>query len=256
MKTLRLLAIAAAVSASGAAFAADQTVVTDEGVGTFSFFKPASVRAEIGTTGYGGAIGWSINPSYGVSLGYNGGELDLNVNSVPKADVEGDITLKGDFDNTYLTGTWRPWQGNFGVDFGVLYNKNKLTAELAPDSGIISIDGAEFNAAGNERVNFRLDQRRNLSPFVGLSYSPSITDRIGLFTQVGAFWQGKPSVSHSYNNINPTTLENGATGPGGTKRTLEQAVSSESNQLKQDYEDANAIYGFYPVAKVGLQVRF
>ena len=74
MKTLRLLAIAAAVSASGAAFAADQTVVTDEGVGTFSFFKPASVRAEIGTTGYGGGLESPVNPNtWGVRGEYGGG---------------------------------------------------------------------------------------------------------------------------------------------------------------------------------------
>mgnify|MGYP003506214376 CR=1 FL=1 len=55
MKTLRVLALTAAVMATGTAMANDQVVVTDEGAGTFSFFKPASVRAEVGTTGIGGA---------------------------------------------------------------------------------------------------------------------------------------------------------------------------------------------------------
>jgi hypothetical protein len=71
--------------ASTATFAfADEKVVTEDGVATFSTFKPAAVRAEVGTTGYGGAISWSPNPYVGVTLGYNGGDIswsdDLSVN--------------------------------------------------------------------------------------------------------------------------------------------------------------------------------
>ncbi|MEW5972095.1 MAG: hypothetical protein AB1706_19890, partial [Pseudomonadota bacterium] len=76
MKSLHnILAVSVLALAAGSAMAADETIVTDEGVAEFSFFKPASVRAEVGTTGYGGAISWSANPYVGVTLGYNGGDI-------------------------------------------------------------------------------------------------------------------------------------------------------------------------------------
>ncbi len=44
MKALRVLATATVLSAiAGSALAADEIIVTEEGVSTFSFFKPASV---------------------------------------------------------------------------------------------------------------------------------------------------------------------------------------------------------------------
>ena len=52
MKAVRILLSAGILTAiTGTTFAADERIVTDEGVATFSFFKPASVRAEVGTTG-------------------------------------------------------------------------------------------------------------------------------------------------------------------------------------------------------------
>ena len=73
MKAVRILLSAGILTAiAGTTFAADERIVTDEGVATFSFLKPASVRAEVGTTGYGGAISYNANPYVGVTLGYNG----------------------------------------------------------------------------------------------------------------------------------------------------------------------------------------
>ena len=67
--------------------AADEVIVTDEGVAEFFFFKPASVRAEVGTTGYGGALLWTANPYVGLALGYNGGDISWS-DDVEVDDVE------------------------------------------------------------------------------------------------------------------------------------------------------------------------
>src|SRR5690606_9514908 len=97
MKSLyQALAVSVLAVAAGSTMAADETVVTDEGVASFSFFKPASVRAEVGTTGYGGALSWSVNPYVGVTLGYNGGDIswsdDLSING-SKYDLDMDNNL-------------------------------------------------------------------------------------------------------------------------------------------------------------------
>ena len=121
MKNLGMLAISAAVMLAASPAFADERVVTDEGVATFSFFKPASVRAEVGTTGYGGAISYNVNPYVGVTLGYNGGDIswsdDVKVNGT---------TYDLDMDNNtaYLNAEIRPFANWFYMAAGTAYLDN------------------------------------------------------------------------------------------------------------------------------------
>ncbi|EMD2108671.1 hypothetical protein V7I38_11850, partial [Acinetobacter baumannii] len=83
MKVLRVLVTTTALLAAGAAMA-DEAVVHD----SYAFDKnqliPVGARAEVGTTGYGGALLWQANPYVGLALGYNGGDIswsdDVKVN--------------------------------------------------------------------------------------------------------------------------------------------------------------------------------
>ena len=83
MKVLKVLAIAAALSASGLAMA-DEAVVNQGKAFDVNQLIPTGARAEIGTTGYGGALLWTANPYVGLALGYNGGDIswsdDLKIN--------------------------------------------------------------------------------------------------------------------------------------------------------------------------------
>ncbi|MFI7917669.1 hypothetical protein ACFMJ1_16590, partial [Acinetobacter baumannii] len=76
MKVLRVLVTTTALLAAGAAMA-DEAVVHD----SYAFDKnqliPVGARAEVGTTGYGGALLWQANPYVGLALGYNGGGIFL-----------------------------------------------------------------------------------------------------------------------------------------------------------------------------------
>ncbi len=74
MKVFKLLAVTAALSVSGLAMADDQVVHSGS---TFEANQliPTGVRAEVGTTGYGGALLWTANPYVGLALGYNGGDI-------------------------------------------------------------------------------------------------------------------------------------------------------------------------------------
>ncbi len=69
MKALRVLVTTTALFAAGAAMA-DEAVVHD----SYAFDKnqliPVGARAEVGTTGYGGALLWQANPYVGLALGY------------------------------------------------------------------------------------------------------------------------------------------------------------------------------------------
>ena len=60
MKAVRILLSAGILTAiAGTTFAADEQVVQESAYGLPSYLAPVSVRAEVGTTGYGGAISWS-----------------------------------------------------------------------------------------------------------------------------------------------------------------------------------------------------
>ncbi|MDR9778336.1 hypothetical protein RJJ65_38000, partial [Rhizobium hidalgonense] len=143
---------------------ADEKVVTDEGVATFSFFKPASVRAEVGTTGYGGAISYNVNPYVGVTLGYNGGDIswsdDVKVNG-----SEYDIDM--DNNTAYLNAEIRPWANWFYMAAGTAYLDNKYDLDRRVEaSRNFSVNNTDFQSGVNGTViNGKLKYKNNIAPY-------------------------------------------------------------------------------------------
>ncbi|WP_026469983.1 hypothetical protein [Alkanindiges illinoisensis] len=240
MKTLRVLAVSAAVLAVTSPAFADEKVVTDEGIATFSFFKPASVRIEGGTTGYGGAIAYGVNQYTDVVLGYNGGDAaDLVGGEVKYNGVEYD--LEQDNNTAYLNAEIRPFGNWFHVALGTAYNDNEYKVSTRNNRGDITINGTKFdNATAN--VRGRINYKNDIVPYIGFGVSPSITSRIGLFAQVGAFYNGNPEVHLDTD----TPL---ATGNNG--QTLRAALDEEERDIRNDDK-----YKWMPVGKVGLSFRF
>jgi hypothetical protein len=105
MKSLRLLTVAALLTAAGTAMA-DTSVVHDGYAFDQNQLIPTGARLEVGTTGYGGALLWTANPYVGLALGYNGGDIswsdDLSVDGV-KYDMDMDNKVG------YLNAEVRPW---------------------------------------------------------------------------------------------------------------------------------------------------
>ncbi|MDK8755174.1 ornithine uptake porin CarO [Acinetobacter radioresistens] len=243
MKALRVLATATVLSAiAGSALAADEIIVTEEGVSTFSFFKPASVRAEVGTTGYGGAISYNANPYVGVTLGYNGGDIswsdDLSVNG-------SDYDIDMDNNNVYLNAEIRPWANWFYMAAGVAYvdNDYDLDRRVGADEKF-SVNGTEFRAgADGARINGQLSYKNNLAPYVGIGFSPAITNRWGVFGEIGAFYNGNPSVN--------LTSSGTATSENGVIADFDDQVRREADDIREDNK-----YEWLPVAKLGVSFRF
>ena len=108
------------------------------------------VRAEVGTTGYGGALLWQANPYVGLALGYNGGDIswtdDVSVNGTK-------YDLDMDNNNIYLNAEIRPWgassnpwaQGLY-VAAGAAYLDNDYDlAKRIGNGETLSIDGKTIN---------------------------------------------------------------------------------------------------------------
>ena len=242
-KVNKLLVASVFTLASGAVFAADQRIVTDEGIASFSFFKPASVRAEVGTTGYGGAVSWSVNPKVGVTLGYNGGDIswtdDLSING-SKYDLDMDNN------NVYLNAEIRPWANWFYVAAGVAYLDNDYDISRRAGPGTdFNVDGSKFTAGATPvHLRGRLDYDNNIAPYLGIGFSPAITNRWGVFGELGAYYSGNPTV-----RLGANAAALGLVSEDG--RLLGEALAGEANDLRVDNK-----YEWLPVAKLGLSFRF
>ncbi len=166
----------------------------------FSFFKPAAVRAEVGTTGYGGAISWSANPYVGVTLGYNGGDIswsdDLSINGT-------DYDLDMDNNLTYLNAEIRPWANWFDMAAGVGYIDNDYGLERRPGTnGYHSQLMVMFIIRQVQMfvLDGDLSYKNNIAPYVGIGFSPAITNRWGVFGEIGAYYNGNPTVNLTANS--------------------------------------------------------
>ena len=241
MKMFKILAVTALAGTATFAFA-DEKVVTEDGVATFSTFKPAAVRAEVGTTGYGGAISWSPNPYVGVTLGYNGGDIswsdDLSING-SKYDLDMDNNL------TYLNAEIRPWANWFYMAAGVAYIDNDYDIDRRVRNGeTFRVNDVEFEAVEDARINGQLSYKNNIAPYVGIGFSPAITNRWGVFGEIGAYYNGNPTVN---------LTSSGAATPTnpGVIADFNQQVQLEEDDIRNDNE-----YKWLPVAKLGVSYRF
>lgn len=248
MKMLKVLAVATALSASCFAMADDQVVHSG-----YAFDKnqliPTGVRAEVGTTGYGGALLWTANPYVGLALGYNGGDIswsdDVKVNG---------STYDMDMDNSlaYLNAEIRPWgasqniwaQGLYvAAGVGYVDNDYDLKRNVGTNASF-KVDGTRFNAGLNDNVSIKGSQQydNDIAPYLGFGFAPKITKNIGVFGEIGAYYTGNPSVQL-------TASHPGLIGDDG--RTLGQAVNAEANKIANDDK-----YEWMPVGKVGISYNW
>ncbi len=242
MKTLRVLAVSAAVlAACSGAFAADEKVVTDEGIGTFSFFKPFSVRLEGGNVGYGGALVYGANQYTDVVFGYNGGDAsEIIGGSIKYNGVKYD--LDQDNNTPYVNIEVHPFANWFHVAFGAAYLDNTYKIKQANNTGFIKMNDYFFDAS-QTKVAGKVEYENNIAPYVGIGVSPSITSRIGLFAQVGAFYNGNPKATLVNAGVNQISND------GST--TINAQLHDEERNIEQDDK-----YKWLPVGKIGLSLRF
>ena len=237
MKTLSTILAASLFAAFSATAMADDSVVQDGYVFEKNQLLPTGVRAEVGTTGYGGALLWTANPYVGLALGYNGGDIswsdDLSVDGV-KYDVDMDNKL------AYLNAEIRPWgasnnmwaQGLY-MAAGVGYLDSEYGLKSQAGSGTIEIDDQPTNFTS---VNGKVSYDNDIAPYVGLGFAPKFNKNWGVFGEVGAYYTGNPQAK--------------LTGVGGT--LADQALLAEHERnIEQDDE-----YEWLPVGKVGVSFHW
>ena len=248
MKTLNVLLAASVLSAiASTSFAADEQVVQESASPYASYLAPLSVRAEVGTTGYGGALSYRVNPYVGLSLGYNGGDIswsdDIKVDgSTYDLDMENN--------NTYLNAEIFPWgtsENNFVnsmyVAAGVAYLDNDYDLKRRVGSGEgFSVNKTDYVATSDVNINGKMSYKNDIAPYVGFGVAPKIYKNLGVFGEVGAYYTGNPTVQL-------TSTGTATTAPAND--SLATAIDKESDKIANDGK-----YEWMPVAKVGLNFKF
>lgn len=242
MKVLKVLAVAAALSASGLAMA-DSQVVRSGSTFDANQLIPTGVRAEVGTTGYGGALLWTANPYVGLALGYNGGDIswtdDLSINGT-KYDMEMDNKVG------YLNAEVRPWgasgnrwaQGVY-MAAGVGYIDNDYDLTKRSSDGTIKINGTNYSYNGS--VNGKMEYKNDIAPYLGLGFAPKINKNWGVFGEVGAYYTGNPTVN----------LDKDGTFVNAAGRNADADLRAEEQKIANDDK-----YKWLPVGKVGVSYNW
>ena len=250
MKALRVILAAGALTAiAGSALAADEQVVKESGSTFPSYLDPVSVRAEVGTTGYGGAISYRVNPYVGLSLGYNGGDISWS-DDVKIDGTKYDLDMENN--NTYLNAELYPWgasQNAFArslyVAAGVGYLDNDYDLQKRTSAGrTLTIDNNDYevvNPGQEGGVRGKMSYKNNIAPYVGLGLNAPVYKNIGLFGEVGAYYTGNPDVKLDAYNLK---------GVNGAK-PINQAVADEQDKIAN-----KSRYEWLPVAKVGVSFKF
>ena len=235
MKKLSLIAIATTMTAFAGTAMAEEPVINDGRVS--NQLMPTSVRAEAGTTGYGGAVTWTANPYVGVTLGYNGGDVswsdDLSVDG-----VKYDMDMKNNL--TYLNAEVRPWgtssnmwANSLYMAAGVGYVDSEYTLKSKAGSGNIEIDGTKTSF---DSVTGKVSYNNDIAPYLGLGFAPKINDKFGVFGEVGAYYTGNPQAK--------------MTAVGGNDADRALLAEHERNVENDDK------YEWMPVAKLGVSYHF
>ena len=237
MKTLSTILAATVLTAIAGTAMADDAVVQDGYAFDRNQLIPTGVRAEVGTTGYGGALLWTANPYVGLALGYNGGDIswsdDLSVDGV-KYDVDMDNKL------AYLNAEIRPWGASenrwaqaFYMAAGVGYLDNEYELNSRTGSGTIEIDG---NTTGFSSVNGKVSYDNDIAPYLGLGFAPKINKNWGVFGEVGAYYAGNPQATLT--GISPDPAD-------------QLLLADHERNIEQDDE-----YEWLPVAKLGVSYHW
>ena len=239
MKYLKTALVASVLTTAAGTTMADGAVIKDGYVFEQNKLIPTGARAEVGTTGYGGAIQWTASPYVGLSLGYNGGNIswrdDLSVNGT-KYDVDMDNN------NVYLNAEIRPWgtsdnrwaQGTYFAA-GVAYLDNDYDLSQRSKDGNVKLNGTNYSYNGELRG--QMNYKNNIAPYVGVGIAPKFSKNWGVFGEIGAYYTGNPTVN----------LDADGTFINANGGSAEADLKAEQQKIANDDK-----YAWMPVGKVGV----
>jgi hypothetical protein len=197
------------------------------------------VTADVGTTGVGAhlvfAMQLNMNARVGVSV--------LNYNySGSSSQADYDFKLKLQTFDALLD--YFPLNNGFRVTGGLVYNGNKIDANMKPSNGTqYVINGTTYSAAQAGTISGSVDFKK-IAPYLGIGWGNPVAVKKGwgFSGDLGVIFQGNPS----------TTLTSRGCGAPVDCTKLATDVAAEKVNLDNKLSD----FKIYPVVRVGAAYGF
>jgi hypothetical protein len=199
-----------------------------------AFFLDVGVTAKAGTTGIGGDRTVPIITNcVNIRAGYNWFELRPSLN-------EGGLKYKGsvELETIPILVDVHPFNGGFRVTGGVFYNNNQVGLSTFASAGTL-VGTAPIGTSTTLAANVKW--AKEFAPYFGIGYGNAAEDEIlglpiGFSLDVGAFYQGSPTV---------TLTDSSGLIPASD-------LLAEQLEIQEDLKD----FRFYPVITVGIHINF
>ncbi len=176
MKTLRILAVTAAVFAAGSTFAQGPSLLGDPALS----LSNVSVGVEAGTTGYGVNFGYDVTSNTSLNIGWAGGSVpNVHGDSISIAGVGKFKTNYSQLENTSVVIKYSPFTQQY------LNAVNLQFGTYIQDSAFRLADKTTGAQVGKVSTGPAVD------PYLGFGIAPKINAHWGVNLDLGAIYNGK-----------------------------------------------------------------
>ncbi len=185
MKTLRILAVTAAVFAAGSTFAQGPSLLGDPALS----LSNVSVGVEAGTTGYGVNFGYDVTSNTSLNIGWAGGSVpNVHGDSISIAGVGKFKTNYSQLENTSVVIKYAPFTQQY------LNAVNLQFGTYVQDSAYRLSDKATGVQVG------KVSTGPSVNPYLGFGIAPKFNAHWGVNLDLGAIYNGKQKAEDSSGN--------------------------------------------------------
>jgi hypothetical protein len=197
----------------------------------------------VGTLGIGIDADFKLGDQLNLRVGYAAFNYDDTLNNT-SVHYNGTAKLR----NATALLDWFPASSGFRVSFGLMATSTHVDATGKPTNGTFEFNGQTFQARDVGTLKGTIEPGNAYGPYVGLGWGNPVgaSGRVTFLADIGVVYLGTPDV-----NLRATC---GPAAPANSVQCiqLQNAVAQEERDLQ---DDAN-VYEWYPVASVGLAVKF
>ncbi|MBO9428385.1 hypothetical protein [Sulfitobacter sp. R18_1] len=206
------------------------TASLDNG-GEFSF------TPNVSTLGYGFDVGYKFNQNLGVRGVYSTYDWDGTY------DYEGtDFNIDADFNSYGAMVDFHPFGGGLTIGVGARRNQSSVAMDAA-FNGTFNYNGTTYTHPDETVVNGEVTFPK-WAPVVSVGYHGNIGDHVSFNFDLGAMHQGAASIMMA------------ASGGVADDPSTSASFRNEMEEQRQNLEDELSEFKVYPIAKVGLSIRF
>lgn len=196
------------------------------------------ITASVGSTGVGLHASYPIKPNLNARIGLNYFNYDRSGST-----SDADYNFKLKMQTVDVLADYFPMDNGFRVSGGLVYNGNKIDADMKAKNGTeYVINGVTYSAAQAGSINGSVDFKK-IAPYLGIGWGNAVKNKgWGFSADLGVMFQGSPN----------TSLTNvGCQAPVDCAQ-LAKDISIEQTKLNDKVSKFDA----YPVIRVGASYRF